>query len=75
VTHAGRETSASSTACSETGEVKLLSNELGFLGHHGCDEARPEGEGDGASKSRRQRGLEAEIRGRARARCARDGER
>jgi hypothetical protein len=79
-THAGRETSASSTACSEPGEVELLScslealfksvfNELVFLGHHSRDEAGPEG--DGASKSRRQRGLEAEIWGRARerARC------
>jgi hypothetical protein len=61
--------------CSEPGEVELLScslealfksvsNELVFLGHHGRDEAGPEG--DGASKSRRQRGLKAEIWGRAR---------
>jgi hypothetical protein len=63
VTHAGRETSASPTACSEPGKIELLScslealfksasNELGFLGHHGHDEVGPEGEGDWVSKSR-----------------------
>jgi hypothetical protein len=71
--HAGRETSASSTTCSEPGEVELLScslealfksvsNELGFLGNHGHGEAGPEGEGDGASKSRRQRASRSEVR-------------
>jgi hypothetical protein len=49
-THAGRETSASSTACLEPGEVEILScslealfksvsNKLMFLGHHDRDEA------------------------------------
>lgn len=50
---------------------KSVSNELVFLGHHGRDEAGPEG--DGASKSRRQRGLKAEIWGRARERARCDG--